>query len=301
MTDTQSTSQTAPDTADAPATPEALGAGTGAGGKLVLCPYCGANQRGGERCGTCGGLFEPLSQKATQIAMGPWYLRDRTNPFRPGCSYEVLSQMVKSGRIKPTTVVRGPTTRQFWSVARNVEGIAHLLGYCHSCHAHVRPTDASCESCGAGFKAIESRDELGLRYRTKAEVLKAREELQSEIDEAVTGTPRRKPRSRPPTAKLAVGSKPGRSADLLDDGLDADGKPTARAGHDGQTLDFSPSDKADGSGTGLSTFDESGDGGSAAAVGGGISGTTIALSVLIALNILSMGGLALLYVWTQRG
>src|SRR5690348_425633 len=101
--------------------------------KLVLCPYCGHAQPAADRCEECRGLFEPLSRRATQISMGPWFIRDKANPFRPGCSYEVLRKQIAAGKIKPTTVLRGPTTRQFWSVARNVPGVAHLLGYCHRC------------------------------------------------------------------------------------------------------------------------------------------------------------------------
>ena len=36
--------------------------------KLVLCPYCGHAQFGGDRCQACAGLFEPLSRRATQLA-----------------------------------------------------------------------------------------------------------------------------------------------------------------------------------------------------------------------------------------
>ena len=101
--------------------------------RLTLCPYCGNTQSGGDKCGQCGGLFEPLSRKATQISMGPWYIRDPRMPFRPGCSFVVIKRQAKAGKIKSTTVLRGPTTRQFWSVARNVPGVAHLIGYCHDC------------------------------------------------------------------------------------------------------------------------------------------------------------------------
>ena len=49
-----------------------------------------------EKCEECGGLFEPLSRQATQISMGPWYIRDRNNPYRPGCSYEVLLKQIEA-------------------------------------------------------------------------------------------------------------------------------------------------------------------------------------------------------------
>ncbi|MEM8737411.1 MAG: hypothetical protein AAGG38_02895, partial [Planctomycetota bacterium] len=136
--------------------------------RVVLCPYCGYTQKGDtEKCGDCGGLFEPLSRRATQIAMGPWTLRDKAHPFRPGCSYPVLVKMIEAGRVTPMTVLRGPTTRQFWSIARNVPGVAHLLGYCHACGKHVNPTDTNCPHCAAVFRGVKTRNELGLQFPTR--------------------------------------------------------------------------------------------------------------------------------------
>lgn len=132
--------------------------------KLVLCPYCGHTQHAEGRCAFCGGLFEPLSRRATQIAMGPWYIRDKSNPFRPGCAYEILVKMIRGGAVTPTTVIRGPSTRQFWSIARNVPGVAHLLGYCHACGAHVPKDATDCPVCEASFKPPKHRNELGLQF-----------------------------------------------------------------------------------------------------------------------------------------
>ena len=137
--------------------------------QIVLCPYCGQTQVRSHKCNACGGLFEPLSRRATQIAMGPWYLRDKHQPFRPGFSYPVLRQMIQNGRVSATTVLRGPTTRQFWSIARNVPGVAHLLGYCHQCHRRVEtdPSPANCPHCEARFKSVRQRNELGLQFPTR--------------------------------------------------------------------------------------------------------------------------------------
>ena len=151
--------------------------------RVVLCPYCGQTQQPGSKCVACGGLFEPLSRRATQIGMGPWYLRDKAQPFRPGCSYPVLVKMIETGRIKPTTVLRGPTTRQFWSIARNVPGIAHLLGYCHRCAQHVSTSASECPHCGAQFKAVKQRNELGLQFPNR----RAAEAAAGGINDAATG------------------------------------------------------------------------------------------------------------------
>lgn len=168
--------------------------------KAILCPYCGLMQppptgvtpqakgdsgsgMGGlQRCAACGGLFDALSRKATQIAMGPWYIRDKANPFRPGCSFEVLKKQIEAGRIKATTVLRGPTTRQFWAIARNTPGVGHLLGYCHRCGAKVDKTDVACPECAEPFMEPDERNELGLQFPTKHAVEQAQKSLERELE-----------------------------------------------------------------------------------------------------------------------
>jgi hypothetical protein len=130
--------------------------------KLVICPYCGEAQPIGERCRACGGFFEPLSRQATHNAMGPWFVRDPERPFRPGCSYETLVQMIERGQVTKYSIIRGPTTRQFWTVARHVPGVAHLLGYCHACDGPVDPEEHGCPHCGVPFGAYLDRNYLGL-------------------------------------------------------------------------------------------------------------------------------------------
>lgn len=130
--------------------------------KIVICPYCGQAQAQAERCRSCGGLFEPLSRQATHNAMGPWFLRDPGKPFHPGCSYETMVRMIDRGQITKNSIIRGPTTKQFWTVARRVPGMAHLLGYCHNCDASVDPVDHGCHVCGVPFGAYLDRNYLGL-------------------------------------------------------------------------------------------------------------------------------------------
>lgn len=130
--------------------------------KVIICPYCGDSQPLVDRCRMCLGLFEPLSRQATHNAMGPWFVRNPNRLFQPGCSYETLVRMIERGQVVKNTIVRGPTTRQFWTIARRVPGIAHLLGYCHNCDASVDPGDHGCHACGVPFGAYLDRNFLGL-------------------------------------------------------------------------------------------------------------------------------------------
>lgn len=128
----------------------------------VLCPYCGQPTPQGARCAHCRGLLDPLSRQATQNAMGPWFLRDPGNPFRPGCSYTTIKEMTARGRIKPESIIRGPSTHQFWSLAKRTPGVSHLLGLCYACHEEVEPTDEICRFCGVSFEIEPDRQRLGL-------------------------------------------------------------------------------------------------------------------------------------------
>ena len=114
----------------------------------ILCPYCGNQQGAAEQCEACHGLLDPLSRQATQNQMGPWFVRNERNPFAPGMSYDRLRQMAMRGRLKRESVIRGPSTRQFWALACNAPGIACLLGECHNCHGSVEHDEYMCCSCG---------------------------------------------------------------------------------------------------------------------------------------------------------
>ena len=191
--------------------------------QLILCPYCGHTQTQGDRCTECGGLFEPLSRKATQITMGPWYVRDRKRPYHPGCSYEVMKKRIAAGSVKPNSIVRGPTTHQYWSLARNTPGIAHRVGYCHECRGHVKPEDTQCPHCGVAFTEPNERDQLGLHYPTEQRVAQARKSLNAELEKLQaqqTTPPSDEPQTPPhePTSATPVmpaGASPMEMADNL--------------------------------------------------------------------------------------
>lgn len=131
---------------------------------VFVCPFCGSPTPDQPRCAHCSGPLDPLSRQATQNAMGPWFVRDEQQPFRPGCSYETILSMVARGKILAETILRGPSTSQFWYPARRVPGIAHRLasgGVCHSCQQPVT-TESECPRCHAVFHADPDRQFLGL-------------------------------------------------------------------------------------------------------------------------------------------
>jgi len=94
--------------------------------------------------------------------MGPWQVRNERNPFAPGCSYTKLREMIARGKIHRETVIRGPSTRQFWTLACNAPGVAVLMGECHACHSRVDPDDYMCKRCGTVLTYQADRQHLGL-------------------------------------------------------------------------------------------------------------------------------------------
>lgn len=94
--------------------------------------------------------------------MGPWWVRDENNPFGPGCSYETIRELVTRGTIGLDTILRGPTTNQFWTLAKRAPGVAHLLGVCHLCQRSARSDEFLCSACGAGFSCESDRQHMGL-------------------------------------------------------------------------------------------------------------------------------------------
>lgn len=130
--------------------------------RSIVCPYCGTITPDSGRCSACSGRFDPLSRQATQNQMGPWSIRDDRLPFRPGCTYETITRLIDQRKISPETILRGPSTRQFWTLARHTPGVAHLLGMCHSCQSPVKPDGFACPNCHASFSTERDRQHLGL-------------------------------------------------------------------------------------------------------------------------------------------
>ncbi len=130
--------------------------------RTIVCPFCGSLSPDSGRCGTCSARFDPLSRQASQNQMGPWFVRDEKSAHRPGCNYSTLRKMVESGGITGHSVVRGPSTNQFWMLAKHTPGVAHLLGHCHNCGADANAEMFGCKSCGETFSADRDRQHMGL-------------------------------------------------------------------------------------------------------------------------------------------
>lgn len=202
--------------------------------KILICPYCGQTQPQAESCRNCGGFFEPLSRQATHNAMGPWFVREADQPFQPGCSYETLLRLIERGKVDKYTIVRGPTTKQFWTVAKRVPGLAHLLGYCHNCDASVDPEDHGCHLCGVPFGAYLDRNYMGL-----PDIRSLPWEAQVDADEASQFVDPASHWSRTPASASGI------SSFASDDELRGSSHPGRGSAHAGGSRGIRPSTEGD--------------------------------------------------------
>ena len=150
--------------------------------RSLICPFCGGLTADSGRCQRCSARFDPLSRQASQNEMGPWFVRDESMPYRPGCNYSTIKRLVESGGIEANSVLRGPSTRQFWMLAKHTPGVAQMLGVCHNCGHEVEGGAFACGSCQEPFSADRDRQHLGLGParplpgKARAEILALRAE-----------------------------------------------------------------------------------------------------------------------------
>jgi hypothetical protein len=86
-------------------------------------------------------------RKATKGRIGPWYVLQKRNPAAPGMKFETLLSFVNRGRVKPHSIVRGPTTHQLWRFAAHVKGLSRQFGLCYSCGTSLATDAAVCPQC----------------------------------------------------------------------------------------------------------------------------------------------------------
>jgi hypothetical protein len=116
-------------------------------GKYV-CPFCGSvndNEQG--TCPRCTMENSAATRKATKTRIGPWYVLQTRNPAAPGMTWETLIGFIRKGRVKPRSIVRGPTTHQLWRFAAHVKGLSREFGLCFSCGSAIDPTANICPQC----------------------------------------------------------------------------------------------------------------------------------------------------------
>jgi hypothetical protein len=132
-----------------------------------VCPFCGTVSLAPEGiCPHCNMDGAAASRPATKALIGPWYVLQPRLPAIPGITFARLLGLVKKGRIRPNSVVRGPTTHQFWRFAGQVKGLSREFGICYDCGEEL-PTDAAaCPACSCSQLPPANPDALLESYES---------------------------------------------------------------------------------------------------------------------------------------
>jgi hypothetical protein len=126
-----------------------------------VCPFCGTiSDRVDEACRRCTMENTALTRQATRARIGPWYVMQNRNPGAPGMKCSTLLALVRKGQITPKTVIRGPTTHQFWRFAARVKGISREFGLCFSCGTRLDSKSVECPRCGKSQELPANPDTL---------------------------------------------------------------------------------------------------------------------------------------------
>lgn len=113
-----------------------------------VCPFCGlVNEFAGSPCQRCTMEDTAVTREATHAKLGGWFVYQARNPAAPGMNYVTLLALIERGRITRRSIVRGPTTGQFWRYASRVKGISREFGLCWNCGGELRSTARLCPRC----------------------------------------------------------------------------------------------------------------------------------------------------------
>jgi hypothetical protein len=62
--------------------------------------------------------------------------------------FDVLLAFIRKGQVTARSIVRGPTTHQFWRYAAHVKGLSREFGLCYSCGFDISTESHLCPHCG---------------------------------------------------------------------------------------------------------------------------------------------------------
>ena len=183
-------------------------------GPEAPCVYCGkVIDRGADRCPHCRTSYSFAVRKASREVVGDWFYLDSRNPSGRGVTFETLIKMIEKGRIRPDSIVRGPTTHHDWMYAAETPRLAKYLGLCPHCFTEAKPEDTYCTQCQLNMneRPAEARpgatpDEIADPYHRPAYEMEERLAQAAETEqEPATPPPRPAPAgvSRPSAAAAA--------------------------------------------------------------------------------------------------
>lgn len=113
-----------------------------------VCPFCGIIKDQAEAaCPRCTMENSAATRQATKSRIGPWYVLQTRNPAAPGMKFDTLMTFIRKGRVRPRSIVRGPSTHQLWRFAAQVKGLSREFGVCYSCGGAIERSARLCPHC----------------------------------------------------------------------------------------------------------------------------------------------------------
>jgi hypothetical protein len=113
-----------------------------------VCPFCGTQRETDVGpCTQCSLEDTPTTRSATRGKLGPWYVLQSRNPSAPGMNFATLMVLVQKGRVTARSVLRGPTTGQFWRHAAKVKGVSREFLLCWNCGSDIAKNARACPNC----------------------------------------------------------------------------------------------------------------------------------------------------------
>lgn len=132
-------------------------------GETAPCVYCGRPiPRDAKRCPECRTSYSLAVRKAYREVEGNWFYLDRRNPSGRGVTFEALVKLVEKGRLRPESIVRGPSTHQDWMYAAETPRLAKYLGICPHCFAETTPDQTYCTRCQLNMNERPARPRPGV-------------------------------------------------------------------------------------------------------------------------------------------
>lgn len=154
----------------------------------------------------------PSTRRSTGERIGPWFVLQRKNPTAPGLRLSVLLTLARRGHVTPKSIVRGPTTGQFWRYAAQVKGLSRVFGLCWHCGASVSPDATTCPKCRSAQEIPDDPDQF-LESHAALPVMREIPPQQFDAPEPEPRAERRLPNSR---RELADNREPNDRRELAD-------------------------------------------------------------------------------------
>jgi tetratricopeptide (TPR) repeat protein len=150
------------------------------------CVYCGILiPRDSDRCPECKTSYSAAVRRASREVEGPWYYLESRNPSNRGVGFHTMLKLIEKGRLRRSSIVRGPTTHQDWMFAAETPLLSKHLGVCPHCFAPARGDQEYCDTCYRQLDERPARLKAGVDAPGAESHFPERDALEAHLAEAL--------------------------------------------------------------------------------------------------------------------